>query len=514
MPANGNSLNTFKTFVDSSIAIWNEAAPAARVGIALLLMICIAAIIGVGYWSSQPTYVTLVSDVDHDKMDRVIDALDKANISYDLSGAGGNLRVSKSDFSKARMLARGAGVAESESSGSFGMTGAFGSPEDRRRIDLLKKQKRLADSIRKLNAVDHADVHLNVPDKGPFERKTSLPTASVLLTLSRGAQLNEQQATSIASLVAFAVEDLEPESVQITDKNGRNYTVSDQGMQHINSQIEYTTESEKKLARKAESQLVHFLGHGNASVQVSLDLTFSNGSKTITKYDGEGKVPNEENLESETTTNSKPNGGAAAGVDANLANGQRNEKSIESKTENIKTTYLVPKTEEIESNTTPIKNFMTVSVLVNSNAEALTQEDGTLLPGINERVKAIVENAVGYKDTSDTISVELFPFPTGDDVEDTYVAPYNWGQWSELVRNASLAIGALVAFVIGFMVLRKVNPAPTTSENVVRLDDGRTETVNQLTSLLQNNPELFAQIVQSWAGAGGQSDDQNDQRAA
>ncbi len=505
-------MNTFKTFVDSSIEIWNDTAPAARVGIALLLMICITAIVGVGYWSSQPTYVTLVSDIDHQKMDRVIDALDKANISYDLSGAGGNLRVSKSDFSKARMLARGAGVAESETSGGFGMTGAFGSPSDRRRTALLKQQKRLADTIRKLNVVEHADVHLNVPDKGPFERKTSLPTASVLLTLSPDAQLNEQQASSIASLVAFAVADLEPEAVQITDKEGRNYTVSDQGMQYINSQIEYTTEVERKFARKAETQLVQFLGHGNASVQVSLDLTFTNGSKKITKYDGEGKVPNEEDLNSETTTNTRP--GGAAGVDANLARGRDDNKLTESKLENIKTSYLVPKTEETESNTTPTKNFMTVSVLVNSNAEALLQEDGSLLPGIKERVEAIVENAVGYQETKDTISVELFPFPADDTLESEYVPPYDWTQWSELVRNASLAIGAIVALLIGFMVLRKVAPAPTTNETVVRLDDSRSETIDQLTSLLRDNPELFSQIVQSWAGATAPAEDQNEKRVA
>ncbi|QEG23372.1 flagellar basal-body MS-ring/collar protein FliF [Mariniblastus fucicola] len=505
-------MNTFRTFVDSSIEIWNDAAPAARIGIALLMVICVTAIVGVGYWSSQPTYVTLVSDVDPQKMDRVIDALDKANISYDLSGAGGNLRVSKSDFSKARMLARGAGVAESETAGAFGMTGAFGSPSDRRRIALLKQQQRLAETIRKLNAVDYADVHLNVPDKGPFERKTSKPTASVLLTISPGAQLNEQQASSIASLVAFAVEDLAPEAVQITDKDGRNYTISDQGMQHVSSQIEYTTENERKLARKAETQLVHFLGHGNASVQVSLDLTFTNGSTKVTKYDGEGKVPTEEDLNTETTTNSSP--GGAAGVEANLQQGRRENESVERKMENIKTTYLVPTTEETQSNTTPVRNFMTVSVLVNSNAEALTQADGTLLPGISDRVKAIVENAVGYKDSTDTISVELFPFPTEELVEDTYVPPYDWTQWNELVRNASLAIGAIVAFVIGFMVLRKVSPAPTVSETVVRLDDNRLETVDQLTSLMKNNPELFAQIVQSWAGAAGSSDDQDDQRAA
>jgi len=157
---------------------------------------------------------------------------------------------------------------------------------------------------------------------------------------------------------------------------------------------------------------------------------------------------------------------------------------------------------------------MSVSVLVNSNAEALTQEDGTLIPGISDRVKAIVENAVGYKTETDTISVELFPFPTDELLEEPYVPPYNWSQWTDLVRNASLAIGAIVAFLIGFMVLRKVGPTSTVTENVVRLDEDRSETIDQLTALLRNNPELFAEIVHSWAGNGNQSDAQSDQRAA
>ncbi len=504
-------MDTFKRFVDSSLEIWNDAAPAARIGIGLLLAICIAAIVGVGYWSSQPTFVTLVSDIDAQKMDRVIDALDKANIAYDLSGAGGNLRVSKSDFSKARMLARGAGVSESETSGTFGMAGAFGSPSDRRRAALLKQERRLADSIRKLNAVDLADVHLNVPDKSPFERRTSKPTASVLLTIAPGTQLSEQQAMSIASLVAFAVEDLEPEAVQITDKEGRNYTISDKSMQYVSSQIEYTAETERRLARKAETQLVHFLGHGNASVQVSLDLTFPNGSKKTTSYDAEGKVPEEEDLVSETTTNTKP--GGPAGVDANI-NSAENQTTVESKTENTNTKYKVPETIETESNTTPVKNFMTVSVLVNSNADALKNEDGTPIESIQTRVKAIVENAVGYQDTTDTISVELFPFPTSELADESYAPPYDWSQWNELLRNASLAIGAIVAFVIGFMVLRRINPGPSTPQPLVRLDDNRSETVDQLTALMKHNPELFVQIVHSWAGATGTPKEQDEQQAA
>lgn len=507
-------MSPFKSYVDDALGIWNDSAPAARVGIVLLMALCVSAIVGVGYWSAQPSYVTLISEADHEKMDRVIDALDKANIKYSLSGAGGNLRVDKSDYSKARMLARGAGVATAQGA-DMGIGNAFSSPSDRRRLALIKKQQSLAATIRKMNVIEQVDVHLNVPDKGPFERNHSPPSASVMITLLPGSRLSDFQAQSIASLVAFAVEDLDPESVQITDKDGRSYTVADEGMHQIKSQIEFTTETEKRLARKAETQLLHFLGHGNASVQVSLDLTFTNGSKTITSYDAEGKVPNEEDLNTETTKNATP--GSVGGVEPNIGNApvQSAASGVESKTETIKTSYLVPKTEEVQSNTTPIRNLMTVSVLVNSAAENLKGADGNVLPGINERVRAIVENAVGFKKDSDTISVELLPFPEIAP-EEEYVPPYDWSQWKEIVRNASLAIGAIVALLIGFLTLKKIKPSePTqTVEPVVVLDESRSQSIERLVHLANENPEVFAQIIQNWADSPQQGSNESEQRAA
>ncbi len=506
-------MNDFKTYVDSLLDIWNEAAPAARVGILLLSTLCLVALVGVGYWSSQPSYITLISESDHDKMDRVIDALDKANISYELSGAGGNLRVAKSDFSKARMLARGAG-AETADSGDFGMGNTFGSPADRKRIATMKQQQRLAKTIQKMNVIDQADVHLSLPERGPFDRKTSMPTASVMLTLTPGSRLTEQQASSIASIVAFAVEDLEPEAVQISDKDGRSYTVAEEGMQQISSQIEYVSESERKLARKAERQLVNFLGQGNASVQVSLDLTFTSGSTTTTKYDAEGKVPSEENLNTETTTTANPNQIGAAGVESNLAGnrGTRGSNASENKSETIKTSYLVPKTEETQSNTTPIRNFMSVSVIVNADAESLKSADGTPIANIDERVRSIVENAVGFKQGTDTISVELLPFPKLDELEAVEV-PYNWQQWTELVRNASLAIAAVVAFLIGFLTLKKIKPVPGTSAPI-QLGQERSESIQQLSELMRENPEAFGQMLAAWSGENASSGDQSERRAA
>ena len=116
-----------------------------------------------------------------------------------------------------------------------------------------------------------------------------------------------------------------------------------------------------------------------------------------------------------------------AGVASNLQSRRRASGSnVQSKTENIKTSYLVPKTEETQTNTTPVRNFMTVSVLVNSAADGVKQEDGAIPPGLDQRVTAIVKNAVGFQDDSDTISVEFLPFPGTELSLEPVAPPFNW----------------------------------------------------------------------------------------
>lgn len=478
----------------------------------LLAVLCTVAIGGVGYWSVQPSYVVLVSEADSDKIDRVIDELDKNGIDYQLSGAGGNLQVDKRDFAKASLIARSSGVSETSAAGDLPMGGAFGSPTERRNRIRMQKQERLAATIQKMEIVEHADVHLNIPDKGPFERQTSPPSASVMLTLRTGTQLTEQQASSIASFVAFAVEDLTPEGVQITDRDGRSYTVPDDKAKQIGDQVEYIAEAERKLARKAESQLLQFLGYGNASVQVSLDMTFTQGSKKITKYDADGAVPNQEDLISETTTNTEPLPVGAAGVASNLqTSGAVGKTNVQSKTENIKTSYLVPITEETMANSTPIRNFLSVSVLVNSEAPGIKQADGTMTPGLDEKVDAIVKNAVGFREGTDTISVEILPFPEPALTLTEPQSTFDWTKITDLVEKASLAIAALLAFVLGLMLLRRFGPSnPRESIGEGQMEGGRVGNVSELSRLIKENPDVFAQVVKSWSGV--DSNTESDKR--
>lgn len=507
-------MKLIKPYIDALLKIWQENSPAARIGILLLAALCVVAVLGVGYWSIQPEYVVLVSETESDKVDKVIDALDKAGIEYELSGAGGNLLVDRRDYAKARLLARNHGVADTAGLTNGSLGGAFGSPTERRNLARIQKQQNLAATIKKITIVDHADVHLNIPDKGPFERKSSPPSASVLLTLRPGTHLSEGQASSIASFVAYAVEDLRPEAVQITDKEGRSYTVPDEQAHQISSQVEYVAEAERKLAKKAETQLLHFLGYGNASVQVSLDFTFTQGKRTITKYDPEGKVPNEEDLISETTSNAEQPPVGTAGVASNLQTRRRGSTNVQSKTENIKTSYLVPKTEETEANSTPVRNFMTVSVLVNSLAEGVLGEDGAPVAGLDKKVESIVSSAVGFKEDSDTISVEFLPFPESGWSGQPVATPFNWKQLTALIEKASLGIASGLAFLMGLLLLRRFKPVDDQqpSESELQMDRERIESVNQLSNLIKEHPEVFTQMVRSWSGSDVQ--DELSQRKA
>lgn len=471
----------------------------------LLTALCVGVIGLVGYWSMQPKLVTLVSEIDHDKMSAVVDALDKAGISYEVGGAGGVLRVDKRSFAKARLLAKKHGVSTDDAMPESAAGSMWLDPTDRRNLENRKLEASLEASVKKYAAVQAVEIHLNVPARGPFERKVSDPTASVMLTLMPGSRLTDENVLAIASLVAFAVPDLAPEAVGISDRDGNIYVVPDELAGNINGQIEFTNQYERKLARKAETQLNHFLGFGNASVQVSLDMTFERSNKTVVEVDAEGKVVTQENLKSETKTEERGVAGGPAGVASNIGDGtgsaSGSESEIVSKEETIDSTYLVPKTEESLVNNTPTRNLMTVSVLVNSLAESIQQEDGTVATDMQNRVEQIVRTAVGFREDTDQIFVDFQPFHTTDPAE--VVTPFNWVQLNEIIRNASLAVAAIVAMLIGFLTLRRFQKTTAPAQSV-QVPSEKAANISQLHELARSNPEVVARIMQSWAGGSRQ----------
>ena len=492
---------SFKSIVDSALKVWNDSTPAARVGLVLLAATCIVIIAGVGYWSSQPTYVTLVSDVDANKVDKIIDGLDKAGIAHKISGAGGNVLVDQRQFAKAKNIANrlGGGVSGGDSGG---MVGIFKSPSEKREMARLQKEADLKKTIERIQVIAEADVHLNIPARGPFEMYGANPSASVVVSVQDGAQLSYDHARSIANIISFAVEGMEPESVTVADELGRTYQIHDQDVQGVNDYVSIRKKEERELIQKAERQLFAFLGFGNASVQVSADFTINNETVESKTYDQKNKTANHEVIDSSKNKGLSGRDGGATGTESNLntsvAGGSA--QGQESTTEKLETSYSVPSTTSKKQLVSSTRNYLTASVVVNSNVEGITGEDGSLVAGIEDKVRTLVENAVGFNSKTDKISVDFMPFPEFAE-EEPAAAPFDWASLNDILKNVSLAVAALVALVVGFLALKKFAPPVPSESQGQPLDDARVEGLKEIANMVNDNPEVFAQLVSVWAGA-------------
>src|SRR5207237_9609583 len=80
----------------------------------------------------------------------------------------------------------------------------------------------LARTIRAIDRVQAARVHLVLPERPLFSRDKNDPTASIVLKV-RGA-IEAQQVRAIRHLVASAVNGLKPERISIVDEAGRLVT--------------------------------------------------------------------------------------------------------------------------------------------------------------------------------------------------------------------------------------------------------------------------------------------------
>lgn len=500
---------SFKDITEGLIAVWTESTPAARFGLIALSALSVAMLVFVGYWSSQPSFVTLISDSDTEKIAAVVDELAKQGIAFELGGAGGVVKVDQRKLPQAYIAAKKAGISVSGSGSAMGgMDTIWMDKYERQKLATNERARLLEDTIRQYESINDAKVLLNVPVKSAFERAVAKPSASVQLTLAWG-RLTEENVMAIAATVASAVENLEPVDVKITDSKGNLY-LSDAATSHVNSQTGFVEDRERRLAAKAESQLNRFFGPANASVQISMDYTFLQTNTETIEYDGEGRVANEEDISSSESTTAAANPIGDAGVSANLTNTATgaNGTAGNEKTEQLKNKFHVPTTTQTQVNNTPTRNYMTVSVLVNDLATGVKTEDGNLDPSIKQRVEQIVRDAVGFKDDTDTITVDFAPFPEPPELAE---APFDWNYLNDILRNVSLAVAALVVFVLGMMTLRHFK---NSQAKALPVDNASAANVNQLGDLARNNPEVLARILKSWVGENPAKAATNDQQKA
>src|SRR5579884_2125 len=211
-----------RQLIDQFRQLWRGMSLWRRIGLTTLTAACIAAIIGVGIWASQPDYRVLYSGLSAEDAGAITAKLQTQGVAFRLSAGGTTIQVPAEQVQQLRLDLAVEGLPSHSGKGfeifddaPLGMTPFMQQVNYSRAL-----QAELSRTIMQLDPVAQARVHIVRPDPTPFIRDQKPTTASVMLKLKPGATLSHAMANGIVALVARSVEGLTPDNITLVDTNG------------------------------------------------------------------------------------------------------------------------------------------------------------------------------------------------------------------------------------------------------------------------------------------------------
>jgi flagellar M-ring protein FliF len=310
---NGSRLDSFKQIAHS---------PATR---QLVLLVAVAAAVALGVavvlWSRGPNYGLLYAGLEQKDAAAITQELQAGNTPYQLSSDGSSIMAPAADLAALRLKLAAKGLPQGSAARSvlpaadspFGMSDLA---ERTRYQQLLETD--LGATIGGLQSVRAARVHLALPKPSAFIRDSREASASVLVTLYPGRQLDAGQVAAIVHLVAASVPELDARQVSVIDQQGQLLTTDPDSPGAVgDNRLRMATRIENTYAQRIEELLMPLVGPGRVRAQVYADLDFSQSEKATETFGHEHP-----SLRSGQTSSERRGGGAAAagGVPGALSN--------------------------------------------------------------------------------------------------------------------------------------------------------------------------------------------------
>src|SRR5690242_15955639 len=164
----------------------------------------------------------LFTDLTFEDSSAIIKDLERQGIPYTMRDDGAVVMVPKDMVPRLRMKLAESGLPKGGGVGYeiFDKSDALGATSFVQNINHLRAlEGELARTIRAIDRIQAARVHLVLPERPLFSRETPEPSASIVVRV-RGA-LEPQQIRAIRHLVASAVNGLKPQRVSIVDEAGQ-----------------------------------------------------------------------------------------------------------------------------------------------------------------------------------------------------------------------------------------------------------------------------------------------------
>src|SRR6202140_1975999 len=259
--------------------------------------------------ATPPQMTTLFTDLSTEDSSGIVKELERQAIPFELRNEGAVIMVPKDKVTRLRMklaeggMPKGGGVGQ----GIFDKSDALGTTSFVQNINHLRAlEGELARTIRAIDRVQAARVHLVLPERPLFSRETPEPSASIVVRV-RGA-LEAQQIRAIRHLVASAVSGLKPQRVSIVDESGQ--LLADGAASDVDQAVgdERHAAFEKRMRKQVEDIVSSVVGQGSARVELAADFDYNKTTQPSDKFDPEGRVLRSSQTREESSATAENNG--------------------------------------------------------------------------------------------------------------------------------------------------------------------------------------------------------------
>ncbi|WP_334383523.1 MULTISPECIES: flagellar basal-body MS-ring/collar protein FliF [unclassified Bradyrhizobium] len=350
---------------------------------------------------TTPQMTTLFTDLSFEDSSSIIKDLERQAIPFELRNEGAVIMVPKDKVTRLRMklaesnLPKGGGVGYE----IFDKSDALGTTSFVQNINHLRAlEGELARTIRAIDRIQAARVHLVLPERPLFAREAPEPSASIVVRV-RGS-LEPQQIRAIRHVVASAVNGLKPQRVSIVDEAGRLLADGASKDPEIAVGDERRTAFEKRMRNEVEAIVSSVVGQGRARVQLTADFDYNKVTQTSDKFDPEGRVLRSTQTREESSLTAENNGQVTVnnelpGNQTNTTPAARDQSKKSEETNN----YEISRTTKTEVTEAGRVNRISVAVLVdgaytkNEKGELVYQDRSKEQL---DRIATLVRSAIGF----------------------------------------------------------------------------------------------------------------------
>lgn len=429
---------------------------------------------------TTPQMTTLFTDLNVEDSSSIIKDLERQGIQFELRNEGSIIMVPKDKVTRLRMKLAEGGMPKGGGIGYevFDKSDALGTTSFVQNINHLRAlEGELARTIRAIDRIQAARVHLVLPERPLFSREAPEPSASIVVRV-RGS-LEAQQIRAIRHLVASAVNGLKPQRVSIVDESGQ--LLADGAASDPEQAVgdERRTAFEKRMRKQVEDIVSSVVGSGRARVQLSADFDFNKITQTSDKFDPEGRVLRSSQTREESSLTADNNGQVTVNneLPGNSSGGTAVAARDQSKKTEETNNYEISRTTKTEVTEAGRVNRISVAVLVDGIYSKNDKGDLVYQDRTKEqldRIATLVRSAIGFDqkrgDQVEVVNLRFADAPSTAPIAEPsgFLGMLQFTK-DDVMYFVELGVMMLLGLVVMFIVIRPLVKQILASDEVAAL---------------------------------------------